>query len=574
MLARALARATGLATVAAAAALFAVAPAPQALASPSQESWFQDDSLLVYGTPAGVARTLDTLRSLGVDRIRVSVFWAIVAPDSASKSRPSFDAADPAAYPPGAWDRYDRLVRLAGERGIAVNFDVTSPAPYWATGRPPRDDLEKNFEPSPAELELFVRALGTRYSGTYVEKGNPAPPPQKPPGIPIIQTHGEPRAAAPAGEGDAAPIPRVTSWSVWNEPNQPGWLTPQWAPASGSGSPLIERAPSIYRNLVDASFRALQATGHGGDAFLVGELAPKGANPPRNRSDKPVTRQLSPLRFLRRLYCLDDRMRFYKGAAAAARGCPVGDQVKQFTADHPGLFALTGIAHHPYGLLERPDQHTSRTEDVPLADLARLQRTMTAIFKRYGKARKKSVPIYLTEYGYQTNPPDPTQPWSPSMQSVFLNQAEFMTWRLPYVRAMTQFLLRDDAPDKRYPNESPNHWATFQSGLQYLDGRSKPAFSTYRLPIWVPKPTVRRGRPVRVWALLRAAPNGTAQQAVLEFRRGSRGPWKAIATLKTSSYRGYVDRAVRVPASGAVRVTWRGEGSRTIRSRAVAVRVR
>ena len=104
-------RARGLAVLVALAAFVAPAAAP---ASPLQESTFQDDDLLVHGTATEQARTLDTLRALGADRVRVTLQWRLVAPAPAEARKPDgFDAANPAAYPPGAWDRYDRLVRLA-----------------------------------------------------------------------------------------------------------------------------------------------------------------------------------------------------------------------------------------------------------------------------------------------------------------------------------------------------------------------------------------------------------------------------------------------------------------------------
>jgi hypothetical protein len=89
-----------------------------AAASTTQESTFQDDDLLVYGEPPDVAKTMDRLKGLGVDRLRISVFWSVVAPASNKQTKPAnFDATDPAAYPPGSWNRYDTIVRLAQARG-------------------------------------------------------------------------------------------------------------------------------------------------------------------------------------------------------------------------------------------------------------------------------------------------------------------------------------------------------------------------------------------------------------------------------------------------------------------------
>ena len=184
----------------------------------------------------------------------MSVFWRVVAPNAMSTVRPAnFDAADPNAYPGGSWTRYDTIVEFARARGIAVNFNVTDPAPLWATGRPPRPDIRMTYNPSAAEFGQFVTAVATRYSGGFA-----AP-------IPIEDT------GAPGPVGN---LPRVSYWSIWNEPNQAGWLTPQLVP--GSGGRLVERSPTLYRQLVNTAYAALLATGHAADTILVGETAPEG----------------------------------------------------------------------------------------------------------------------------------------------------------------------------------------------------------------------------------------------------------------------------------------------------------
>ncbi len=66
----------------------------------------QDDQALVYSSPNQVIGTLQRLKALGVDRVRISVVWSLIAPDAGSSRQPKFDATDPAAYPAGAWYRY------------------------------------------------------------------------------------------------------------------------------------------------------------------------------------------------------------------------------------------------------------------------------------------------------------------------------------------------------------------------------------------------------------------------------------------------------------------------------------
>src|SRR5687768_8184206 len=81
--------------------------ASPAAASSSQEAIFQDDLQLLWSGDERRDATLDRLQGLGVDTVRVFVFWSSVAPESSSTTRPpDFAAADPRAYPFDLWDRY------------------------------------------------------------------------------------------------------------------------------------------------------------------------------------------------------------------------------------------------------------------------------------------------------------------------------------------------------------------------------------------------------------------------------------------------------------------------------------
>ena len=116
--------------------ILTVGPASSGARQRSLESMFQDDNHLVYASTATVVGTLDELRHLGVERIRVTVLWRAIAPDPHSRMAPrGFNGSDPAAYPPGAWAPYDRVVELARVRGIAVDFNVGAPGPLWAMAR-------------------------------------------------------------------------------------------------------------------------------------------------------------------------------------------------------------------------------------------------------------------------------------------------------------------------------------------------------------------------------------------------------------------------------------------------------
>jgi hypothetical protein len=496
------------------------------------ESIFQDDDHLIYSSTPVVTRTLDQLRALGVDRIRVTVLWGAIAPQPASTTAPAhFAAADPAAYPPQSWVAYDRVVTLAARRGIGVDFDLTAPGPLWAMARgAPLPKYANHFAPDPVAFGAFATAVGRRYDGTYSAPGT-------------------------------GRLPRVSFWTVWNEPNQPGWLYPQWQPSSGGA---VMASPRLYRRYAGAAFAALRATGHtpARDTFLIGELAPEGRA--ATTADTPI----APLRFLRALYCVDDAYRPLRGAAATAVGCPAsGDG---FVAANPALFTPSGFAHHPYSFFRPPQVSLSDPDWAPLADLGRLEHALDRTFAAYGVSR--SLPLYLTEYGYESNPPNPFRGVPLATQAAYLDVAQRLAADDPRVRSMSQFLLYDALPNTAFPRGSERYWSTFQTGLLFANGAPKPALAAYALPIDIAQPDVGAGSSVQVWGMLRPAPNNTAQAALVQWR--ATGAFRTITTVHTQDPSGILTASVSLPAGrGAVRLVYRLPSGATLFSRAVPVRV-
>ena len=513
-----------------------------------------DDSELVFGTEDKVEATFATMRSLGVDRVRVSVLWRVVAPEPTTRTRPAFGAggpSDPAAYPSGAWDRYDRIVSAARRHGIELLFSVTGPGPIWASSEPARD--EPMLDPSPSEFGAFVTAVGRRYSGTYAdERPEPPPPPRG-----LFDPPPPPRPPA-------AVLPRVSMWSLWNEPNQPGWLRPQ---AQRDGGRVVPASPRVYRSLQDAGYAGLTATGHGGDTIVLAETAPRGTE--RLSGVSPMR----PLLFIRELYCLDRKLRPYGGRAARQRACPADAATRRrFVADHPGLFRSTGWAHHPYGLEVSPSTPDRQPDQVTLAVLSRLTTTLDRIFRRYGVARR--LPVWLTEYGYQINPPAPIIGHSWRRQAAWINEADYSAHRNPRVRSVARFLLVDDGPNLNVTPADPRYWgSTFQSGLVSLEGRRKPSFASYARPIHVSRSRVRRGGSVALYGQLRPARNGAPLSADIEFRPRGSGRWTPVRRLSVQSLPNSLLTNVRITRSGSLRLAWRdpAAGSAAQRSREVSV---
>jgi hypothetical protein len=458
--------------------------APAASASRGQVTIMQDDGLLLRSTAATREQALDEFRALGADIVKVQVYWQEIAPGGSRK--PSFDATDPAAY---SWGEYDAIVRGAVARGMRPYLVLGNRAPNWARAKRTRHN--GTYRPSASEFELFSRAAGTRYSGSY------------------------------------GGLPRVDIWSMWNEPNLFSWLAPQ---RSRNGTPL---SPSIYRNLYMAGWRGLRDSGHAADTILLGELMPLGAGA-RNR--------VPPLEFLREMACLSPRYRPYRGRAARRRGC-----------GNVGRIPTSGIAYHPYTPRGGP-RKTPRAGEASIGTLGRIGRVTDAIARR-GRLPSR-LRVWVTEFGFQTNPPDPFQ-YPIGRVPGFMDVSEWLAFRNSRVASYSQYTLRDDRPNR---GSIFRRYAGFQMGLRFASGRPKPGvYAAFRMPVFVR--LLSRNR-VEIFGGLRTASGGAASIA---SRRG-RGSYRPLGqpALNSSGYFRAVFRS-----SGAARRTYRvqiGDFARTKRA--------
>jgi hypothetical protein len=453
--------------------------------------------------------------------------WQLVAPNSHSTGRPSFDATDPAAYPPGAWSRWDLLVETAQTLGMKVYFLVIGPSPLWAVPRANRTHPQGpilGWAPHAGDYRRFVEAVGRRYNGTYVDPTT----------------------------GGA--IPRVGYWGIWNEPNERSWLTPVYRTVPGLGSVYMQ--PQLYRGLVDAAWTSLVASGHAGDTVMVGETANRG--------------NAAPIPFVQDLYCVGNDLRPLAGASARSLGCPASGPRSRFVAQHPGLFNAA-FAHHPYAFpyQGRPDRPYPDPSFVTLYNLPSFEQMLNRIFAAYGRHPSGGVPLYLTEWGYKTNPPNPYVNTSPAQQATLLNQGEYMTWREPYVRGLTQFLLVDSPPKTDKPRGSALYWSSFQTGLEYINGTQKPSFGAFQVPVWLPHP--HHGPNVTVWGQLRPANHSITQYGLIEFRGQGSITWQQLTQVQTGSPEGYVLTHVSIPSAGLLRLGWIDPAGSVLYSRSVPV---
>jgi hypothetical protein len=508
-----------LAAVAIVCALAGVGSA-RALASATEQSSLMDDDELIYSPPDHVAQRLAQIKSLGIDRVKVSVVWSLVAPDAASTKRPKFDPTDPRAYPYGAWDRYDEIVRKAAELGMGVYFQLDPPVPVWAI--PARQSVRQGpvlgHTPDARQFAQFAQAVGRRYDGTF-----------------------------------APDLPRVSYWGIWNEPNERSWLNPWYRSLAHRRQQLLQ--PAAYRGLVDGAWRGLMASGHRGDTILLGETANKGI--------------IKPVPFVRDVYCVSSSYRSLRGTAASLLGCPRSGNRASFVRAHPALFQMTGYAHHPYTFDAPPNTPNPDPDVIAMSSLNLFERQITRVFAAYGVRRPGGIPLYLTEWGYKTRPPNPYVRTSLSQQAAWLDQGEFMTYENRDVQALTQFELVDSGPKAGTRRGSSNYWSTFQTGLLYQNGAPKPSYTTFRMPIWVPRP--RHGSRVTVWGQFRSANHSSLQYGEIEYRRAGQGEWATVREVQTSSPEGFLVAHVALPAAGAIRLAWLDPGGTTYYSRTVAI---
>jgi len=503
--------------------LLASIGAPAAHAAPDQASIMMDDDQLLYRNGVTQTRTLVTMRSLGADAVKATVLWRVVAEganlsnaeiaklktqklrNKARKQRARFKPNDPRTYPTRNWDRYDNLVKEATSLGMRVYFSLTGPGPrYGHLKAPPSQRANAGtFKPIPEQFSSFAEAVGKRFSGTFRDEN-----------------------------GIRGKLPRVGLWSIWNEPNQPGWLSPQWE----NGIPA---SPALYRELYQAGHEGLERSGHGDDAILLGETAPLGSDQkgPRNG--------IRPVPFLRELVCVKPDGSQYAGPDAVARKCD--DFAKK------GPLKAVGYAHHPYTKKGAPSVAPKSPDEITMGNIGSLGGFLDTLSAQSGANMPASLPIFLTEFGYESNPPDPRNGIPYLRQAQFNQLAEFLAYNDQRVFATTQFLVRDVGPVTKYPVGSRLYWFTYQSGLYTVKGRAKPAAFAYTLPFVV----FPSGEGViGFWGQLKFRPNGATDNAYIYWHPAvNKDPcgtksWQQLGGPIPTSFRGYFTGTVPAPGPG------------------------
>ena len=494
-------------------------PAP-ASASTNQVTILQDTSFVNSPLTA-----LPQARALGARVVRVTISWYRMAPDPGSTRKPNFDASNPNAYSESGWAAYDALVRLARQQGLTVALQITGGAPRWAEGKDApavyRRTPDDGWRPNATLYGQFVHAVAERYDGRYRPSGS------------------------------TAALPAVRFWSFWNEPNFGTDLGPQTT--HGSTVPV---APTLYRSLLNSAWTAIHETGHSHDTLLIGELDPLGNALRVVGHPGPLpgaTRVTAPLSFIRALYCVDPDGHRLTGASAARYSCPsTAAASRKFRAQNPALFTATGFGIHPYSFEQAPNTSPSKVNNnyTTFPVLSRLTEALDRGTKAYGSGKR--FQIYNDEFGYITRPPSGAGFPSQATASTWLNETEYLSYKNRRVASYDQYLINDPLPTRFNPTPG------FNTGLYTASGQPKATLSAFRLPVWLPAPTIKAGARTEVWGGARPAIFAQTGSRTLEIQmqKGGRGDWTTIQTVRASKTTGYFDIHPKLPYSGNLRLTY------------------
>ena len=271
-------------------------------------------------------------------------------------------------------------------------------------------------------------------------------------------------------------FPWIHQWTIWNEPNGRTFAVPA--------------SPQAYvRQLLDPAYVSLH---HASSANVVAG----GVTSPRKTPSG-----ISPLAFMRGM------------KAAGAR--------------------LDAYAHNPYAVSSQETPFHAPCAHCDVLSMANLPEIRADVTRYFGAA----TPLWLTEYGYQTNPPDRLLGVSYALQARYVGQAALRVSEQPGVTMLIHFLVRDE------PSVGG-----FQSGLFTAGGTAKPALHAYALPL---AQVSRSGARTVIWGQVR--PGSGARPYVLQ--RFAAGRWVALGGTARTSASGTFTRTVTLPRGALVRVT-------------------
>jgi len=268
--------------------------------------------------------------------------------------------------------------------------------------------------------------------------------------------------------------PFVRRFLIWNEPNQARWLRPT--------------TPATYvSTLLNPAYKAIHAARRG--ALVAG-----GVTAPRASKGG-----VSPV----------DWIAGMKKARAK----------------------LDAYAHNPYPLRRGETPFAGGCDHCETITMATLERLLTHVRRAWGAKR-----IWLTEFGYQTNPPDRLLGVSKAKQAQYTAQAALRAYLAPRVDMLVQYLLVDEPELGRW-----------QSGFFSPTGLRKPSYNAFVLPLAQASRVKTR---TTLWGQIRPR-SGRQTYRLQQFRAGR---WRSVGGTSRTTARGYYTRTVNAGKGARFRI--------------------
>jgi len=456
--------------------------APTATAKPLSRGIVDSDAWF-GGTATSNQGWLARTASAGARVAQIEVDWSTLEPSAPGDGDPA-SAGNP-AYDFAWLDQRTLAVTAAGLEPLLLVTD----APRWAEGAggTQSEYASGGYEPNPQALGQLAHALAQRYSGSYVVGGRR--------------------------------LPRVRYLQAWGEANLAVRLSPQWTRTRGR---WVNTGAVLYRDLLNA-FSAGAKSAARGDQVVLSGLAPYGDRPggPNTGPDHDGPRT-HPVTFLENLLCLSARLH---------KSCKAQTHFDVLAADAYDEFSPTTPADSAL--------------DVSTPSLSRLVRVEKAALRAHTLLPAGRKPLWVTEFGYDSNPPDRSFGYSPATQARLTEQSLYVFWSEGVSVALAH-LVRDENV-----STSAGTYLDF-SGLYYNSGAAKPALTAYRFPFVLG----RAGKDARAWGI--APTSGTL---TIQRQRGHR--WLTVAHLHAHAGAVFTKRLAGAHAGSHYRALVKGQASLT-----------
>jgi hypothetical protein len=327
------------------------------------------------------------------------------------------------------------------------------------------------------------------------------------------------RAAVRRYSGTFGNLPRVRYWQGLNEPNLSIFFEPQY-----EGANLV--SPDLYRTLLNTFYAAVKSVDPT-DIVVAAGLGPIAV--PKYT--------IGPMAFARKLLCMTGSNEKPRPGPIAACGGPVN-------------FDIFDI--HPY--TTGGPTHEGRGNDVEIGDVWKVRNLLAAADKA-GRINSvyKHTPLWITEFGWDSNPPDPGG-LSMKIEKQWIPEAMYEAWHWKVANFMW-YSLDDFPPEPNVPFSE-----SLQTGLYFwaptaAQEQPKEMMYAFRFPFIA----IHKGKGLQIWGRTPSSSRGRVTVQVLRH-----GKWKKLAGTRADGggiFQAFVKTPYGKGRKGAARAVFKGDSS-------------